>query len=251
MDLQLHDRTALVTGASQGLGRAIAHNLAREGVRVALAARRRSLLEALALEITKDGGMQPIVIETDLNQPNASSDLATRAKQRLGRIDILINAAGGSRPVPLDAPANVWEDGMTVNFHRLRELSHALIVDMKESRFGRIINLTGTSEPMAMNVANAAKAAVHAWSKALSREVAKYNITVNSLQPGRIITEQILKLHPTEEDRRQFSERNIPAARFGEPDELAVLAVFLCSPIASYITGTVIPVDGGMSRFAF
>ena len=251
MDLQLQDKTALVTGASRGLGRAIARALAREGVHVAIAARRRNLLDELAFEIKGDGGRTPIVIEADLFKPEAPLQLATESRRGLGKIDILINAAGGSRPIPFDAPVSVWEEGMQVNFFRLRELGHAVVPSMKHNRFGRIINLTGTSEPRSINVANSAKAAVHAWSKALSREVAKYNITVNSLQPGRIITEQILRIHPTEEDRRRFSSDNLPAARFGEPDELAVLAVFLCSPLAGYITGTVIPVDGGMSHFAF
>ena len=251
MDLQLHNRTALVTGASQGLGRAIARALAREGVHVAIAARRRHLLDELALEIRTGGGKAPVVIEADLCRSDAPARLAAESRQGLGKIDILINAAGGSRPIPFDAPVSAWEEGMQVNFFRLRELGHAVVPDMQQNRFGRIINLTGTSEPRGINAANSAKAAVHAWSKALSREVASYNITVNSLQPGRILTEQILRLHPTEEDRRRFSADNIPAARFGEPDELAALAVFLCSPLAAYITGTVIPVDGGMSSFAF
>ena len=116
---------------------------------------------------------------------------------------------------------------------------------MQKNRYGRIVNLTGRPEPRGVNVANSAKAAVHAWGKGLSREMAKHNITVNSIQPGRILSEQIRRMHPTEEDRRQFSQENIPAGRFGEPEELAVLAIFLSSPLAGYITGTVIPVDGG------
>ena len=140
---------------------------------------------------------------------------------------------------------------MLVNFFRLRELTHLVVDGMKVQGFGRIVNLTGSSEPRSINVANSAKAAVHAWSKALSREIAKHNITINSLQPGRIISEQILKMHPTEENRQRFCDENIPAGRFGVPEELAVIAVMLCSPLAGYVTGTVIPVDGGMSRFAF
>jgi 3-oxoacyl-[acyl-carrier protein] reductase len=140
---------------------------------------------------------------------------------------------------------------MTVNFFRLRELTHAVIPGMREAGFGRIVNITGSSEPRGINAANSAKAAVHAWAKGLSREMAKHGITINSIQPGRIMSEQIERMHPTEEDRRRFSEANIPIGRFGEPEELAVLAVFLASPVAGYITGTVIPVDGGMSRFAF
>lgn len=251
MDLQLAEKTALVTGASQGIGRTIAKGLAREGAHVAIVARRKHLLDELAQEIKSAGGRQPVVLEADLYNPETPERLAAAAQQQLGRVDILINAAGGSRPIPFAAGSDQWEEGMMVNFFRLRELSHAVIPGMIGNRWGRIVNLTGSSEPRGINVANAAKAAVHAWAKGLSREMAKHAITINSLQPGRIITEQILRMHPTEEDRRRFAQENIPAGRFGQPEELANLAIFLCSPLAGYITGTVIPVDGGMSRFAF
>ena len=251
MDLQLKNRTALITGASQGIGRAVALGLAREGAHVAVAARRKNLLDELATEIERSGGLPPVVIEADLYNPETPVRLAAAAKQHLGRVDILVNAAGGSRPIPFEAPIEKWEEGMTVNFYRLRELSHAVIPGMIENGWGRIINITGTSEPRGINVANSAKAAVHAWAKGLSREMARHGITVNSIQPGRIISEQILRMHPTEENRKRFAEENIPAGRFGDPTELANLVVFLASPLAGYITGTVIPVDGGMSRFAF
>ncbi|HLE64357.1 MAG TPA: SDR family oxidoreductase [Pyrinomonadaceae bacterium] len=251
MDLQLRNRTALVTGASQGIGRAIALELAREGAYVAVAARRKNLLDELAAEIERTGGLPPVVIEADLYNPETPLRLAAAAKQHLGRVDILVNAAGGSRPIPFEAPIEKWEEGMTVNFFRLRELSHAVIPVMIENGWGRIINITGSSEPRGINAANSAKAAVHAWAKGLSREMARHGITVNSIQPGRIISEQILRMHPTEENRKRFAEENIPAGRFGDPTELANLVVFLASPLAGYITGTVIPVDGGMSRFAF
>jgi 3-oxoacyl-[acyl-carrier protein] reductase len=153
--------------------------------------------------------------------------------------------------MPFEAGVEKWNEGMTVNFFRLRELTHAVIPAMRESGFGRIVNITGSSEPRGINAANSAKAAVHAWAKGLSREMAKHGITINSIQPGRIMSEQIERMHPTEEDRSRFAAENIPAGRFGEAEELAVLAVFLSSPRAGYITGTVIPVDGGMSRFAF
>ncbi|MBI2295888.1 MAG: SDR family oxidoreductase [Betaproteobacteria bacterium] len=251
MELQLTGKTALVTGASRGIGRAIALGLAREGVKVAIAARRVTLLEELAREIVSQRGAEPPVIAADLYQEGAAEKLAGDALAALGRIDILVNAAGGSRPFPFEATKEQWAEGMLVNFVRLRELTHAVVPGMMRERWGRIINITGSSEPRGINAANSAKAAVHAWAKGLSREIARHGITINSIQPGRIVTEQILRMHPTEEDRRRFSQENIPAGRFGEPEELANLAVFLCSPRAGYITGSVIPVDGGMSRFAF
>jgi 3-oxoacyl-[acyl-carrier protein] reductase len=251
MDLQLAGKTALVTGASRGIGRAIALGLAREGVKLAIAARRVNLLEELAREIVSGRNGEPLVLEADLYREGAAERLAAQAVKGLGRVDILINAAGGSRPYPFEATNEQWAEGMLVNFMRLRELSHAVIPGMKGRKWGRIINITGTSEPRGLNAANSAKAAVHAWAKGLSREMAKHGITINSIQPGRIMSEQIMRFHPTEEDRRKFAEENIPMGRFGEPEELANLAIFLASPRAGYITGTVTPVDGGMSRFAF
>jgi len=250
MDLQLSDKTALVTGASRGIGRAIALGLAREGVRLAITARRVNLLEELAGEIAA-GAARPVILESDLYQEGSAEKLAAEAGKTLGRIDILVNAAGGSRPFPFEATKEQWAEAFTVNFIRLRELSHAVIPTMKAAKWGRIVNITGSSEPRGLNAANSAKAAVHAWAKGLSREMAAYGITINCIQPGRIVSEQILRFHPTEEDRRRFSQENIPMSRFGEPEELANLAVFLASPRAGYITGTVTPVDGGMSRFAF
>jgi 3-oxoacyl-[acyl-carrier protein] reductase len=251
MDLQLSNKTALVTGASRGIGRAIALGLAREGAKLVITARRKNLLEELAREIASAKGPEPLILESDLYADGSAEKLAAEAEQALGRVDIVINAAGGSRPFPFEATKEQWAEAFTVNFIRLRELSHAVIPGMKARNWGRIVNITGSAEPRGLNAANSAKAAVHAWAKGLSREIAKHNITINSIQPGRILSEQILRFHPTEEDRRKFAEENIPMGRFGEPEELANLAVFLASPRAGYITGTVTPVDGGMSRFAF
>jgi 3-oxoacyl-[acyl-carrier protein] reductase len=251
VDLKLRGLTALVTGASQGIGRVIARDLAREGVQIAVAARRTHLLEKLAAEIISEGHSRPHLLSCDLYREGAPEELAGEAAAKLGRVDILINAAGGSRPIPFEASKEQWNEGMLLNFWRLRELTHAVIPGMKERGFGRIINLTGTSEPKALNAAFTAKAAVHVWAKGISREFAKYGITINCLQPGRIRSEQIDKRYPTEESRREFAVAEIPAERFGLPEELGDLAIFLASPRAGYITGTVIPVDGGMSRFAF
>lgn len=251
MELQLAGKTALVTGASQGIGRAIAFGLAREGVKTAIVARRGELLRDLAAEIEAAGGQHPTIIEADLANPETPERIPAIANEQLGHIDILINAAGGSRPVPIDATIEQWQESMTVNFFRLRELTHAVLPGMIAQRWGRIVNIRGGSEPRRLNAANSAKAAVHAWAKGLSREIAKHGISINSIQPGRIITEQILRLYPTEENRREFAAHEIPAGRFGEPGELADLAIFLASERARYINGTVIPVDGGMSKFAF
>jgi len=251
MDLGLKGKTAIVTGASQGLGRAIAKGFAAEGVRTVVVARRMELLETLVHEIVAEKGERPIPLAADLYPENAGEEIARKAIEALGHVDILANAAGGSRPLPLDASKEAWHEGMTLNFWRLRELTHAVIPSMTQGRFGRVINLTGTREPRNLNAAHAAKAAVHVWSKGLSKVVARDGITVNCIQPGKLRSEQIDKRWPTEESRREWAQKEVPVGRMGEPHELADLAVFLASPRASYITGNIIAFDGGARFFAF
>jgi 3-oxoacyl-[acyl-carrier protein] reductase len=251
MDLRLSGKTALVTGASMGIGRAIARGLAAEGVRVCLAARRRELLEALAAEIAGTGAPPPLVIDIDVAPPGAPERLAAMANEALEAIDILVNSAGGSQPaIGVGAPESAWDEAMTLNFVRVRQLTHAVLPGMIERRWGRIINITGKSEPAQLVAATPAKAAVHGWAKGLSREVGRHGITVNCIPPGRIMSEQILRKY-SPEFRAEQSAKEIPVGRYGEPEELAALAVFLASPLASYITGAVLPVDGGLRRYAF
>lgn len=250
MDLQLHGKTAVVTGASMGIGRAIAKGLAAEGVRVAAVARRAELLETLAAEIAADGGPKPALVVQDIMADDAAARLRDAATGALGAVEILVNCAGGSRRMPVDAPEERWEEAMTLNFTRQRQLTHALLPGMIERRWGRIINITGKSEPEGLNAAFAAKAAMHAWAKGLSREIGQHGITVNSIPPGRIMSEQIRRHYP-EDYRKHFAETEIPVRYWGEPEDLAVLAVFLASPRARYITGAVIPVDGGLRRYSF
>ncbi|HTC07293.1 MAG TPA: SDR family oxidoreductase [Acetobacteraceae bacterium] len=250
MDLQLRDKTALVTGASMGIGRAIAKGLAAEGVHVAVVARRTELLETLADEIASAGGKRPVLIRQDIMAEDAAARLSEAALAGLGHVDILVNNAGGSRVLPIDAPEERWVEAMTLNFTRQRQLAHALLQQMIDRRWGRIINITGKSEPEHLNGAFAAKAAVHAWAKGLSREVGQYGITINSIPPGRIMSEQIRRNYP-EDYRKTFAETEIPVRYWGEPEDLAVMAIFLASPLARYVTGTVIPVDGGLRRYQF
>jgi len=251
MDLQLKGKTALVTGASMGIGRAIAKGLAAEGVKLCIAARRKPLLEDLAKEIVAAGGVRPYIVEIDMMEPGAPEKLARAAQQALGSVDILVNSAGGSKPaLPIDAPEALWEESMTLNFTRIRQLTHALLPGMIGKNWGRVINISGKSEPERMVAAHPAKAAIHAWSKGLSREVGNHGITVNCIPPGRIMSEQIRRKYSPEFRAKQSAE-DIPVGRYGEPEELAALAVFLASPVAGYITGAVLPVDGGLRRYAF
>jgi 3-oxoacyl-[acyl-carrier protein] reductase len=249
MNLDLKSKTAVVSGASMGIGRAIARGLALEGVRVVGVARREELLDKLAQEVKAEGG-EVIPVTQDIMAEDAAKKLAAAALAELGHVDILVNNAGGSRPLPVDAPDSAWDEAMSLNFTRYRQVTHALLPQMMERNWGRIINITGKSEPEGLNAAFAAKAAVHAWAKGLSREIGKHGITINSIPPGRIMSEQIRRNYP-EDYRKHFAEEEIPVGYWGEPEDLAVLAIFLASPLARYITGTVIPVDGGLRRYQF
>ena len=249
MDLQLKSKTAVVSGASIGIGRAVAKALAREGVRVAAVARRQDLLDQLAQE-AKAEGAEIIPVVQDIMQGDAAQNLAKAVLGKLGHVDILVNNAGGSRPLPVDAPDSAWDEAIALNFTRYRQVTHALLPQMIARKWGRIVNITGKSEPEGLNAAFAAKAAVHAWAKGLSREIGQHGITVNSIPPGRIMSEQIRRNYP-EDYRKHFAEEEIPVRYWGEPEDLAALVVFLASPLARYITGTVIPVDGGLRRYQF
>ena len=251
MDLQLSTRTALVTGASTGIGRGIALALAAEGVRLAVAARRTALLEELAAEIVASGAPPPAIIAADLLAPEAARRLADDATTALGCVDILVNNAGGSRSfADLHVDETRWEEAMTLNFHRPRQIADALIDGMIARGWGRIVNITGKSEPDHVNGAFCAKAGMHSWAKGLSRMVGRHGITVNCIAPGRIHSEQILRNY-TPQYRQWQSDHEIPVGRYGEPHELADLVCFLASPRAAYITGAVIPVDGGLRRYQF
>ncbi|MGI9409003.1 MAG: SDR family oxidoreductase [Hyphomicrobiaceae bacterium] len=250
MDLKIASKTALITGASAGIGYGIAKALAAEGVRVAIAARRGERLEALASEIAASGGDVPIIIIQDMMEADAAANVANAALAGLGHVDFLINNAGGSRPFELGASEELWDEALTLNFVRHRQLTDRLLDQMIALKSGRIINITGKSEPEGVNGAFSAKAAMHAWAKGLSREVGKFGITVNSIPPGRIHSEQILRNY-TPEYRQWQAENEIPMGRYGEPEDIANLVCFLVSPLAGYITGTVIPVDGGLRRYQF
>ena len=252
MDLKLSDKVCLVTGASSGIGRATAVLLAAEGARVAASARNLATLQSLQDRIGAVSGIEPILLATDLSRDGAPDRLAYEVLERCGRVDVLVNNAGGSRPLSVPDEEAVWEESFRLNFRAVRRLGETLAPPMAARGWGRIVNITGAIVAKAFNAGAPAKAAVESWSKAAAAHYASAGVTVNCVAPGRINTTQILeRLHPTEASRREFIDRNIPSGRFGEPEEAAALIAFLASDGARYISGTTIPVDGGALRYAF
>jgi 3-oxoacyl-[acyl-carrier protein] reductase len=250
MDLRLEGKTALVTGASAGIGRAIASELAKEGVKLVITGRRGPELEKLGDEIAAAGGKRPGIVAHDAMDEGYVDAIAKECGKALGEVEILMNNAGGSRAFGKDATDQQWQEAFTLNFTRHRQLTLRFLPAMQARKWGRVIYITGKQEPDGVNGAFCAKAALTAFSKGLSREVGKQGVTVNCIGPGRIMSDQIRRNY-TPEYRAWQSEHEIPMGRYGEPGDLAVYAVFLASPLAGYITGTVMPVDGGLRRYQY
>lgn len=249
MDLDLRGKAAVVTGGNAGIGRAIGRMLAEEGCRVLLTGRNSETLASAKAEIEAEGGEAHTMI-ADLYDNAVAETIHAGAQDALGHVDILVNNAGGSRPFGKDATEEQWDEALTLNFTRPRQIAHAFLEEMQNSGWGRIINITGKSEPEGVNGAFCAKAGIHSWSKGLSREVGNDGVTVNCIAPGRIMSDQIRRNY-SPEYREEQSRTEIPVGRYGEPEELAALAVFLASPLAAYITGTMIAVDGGLRSYQF
>ncbi len=249
MELELANRIALVTGASAGIGRQIAKQLAAEGARLIIVARREHLLASLADEVVKAGGLNPVVIAADLYDRDTPDRIGRLLSETASSVDILVNDAGGSRRMDISGTDDEWDESFALNFTAVRKMTQMALPSMMERRWGRILNITGSTEPAGVNAAGAAKSAVHSWAKGLSRSIGAHAITINCITPGRIHSEQIdQRLYPTAAAQEAFARQNIPMGYFGDPSDVANLAVFLCSARARYITGQRICVDGGMHR---
>lgn len=250
MDLYLKGKTAVVTGASQGLGRAITKELAIEGVKVLATARNEELLNSLQEEVAAAGGVEPTTFVQDFMAPDGPQRIAATALSNLGHVDILINNAGRSQPLDVNGPEEAWIGSMTLDFDRPRQLTQQLLSHFMARKQGAILNIISTYELRSVNVSAVAKASVAVWSRQLAGQLGQYGITVNCLQPGLIDTANIRRFFSGDE-RRKFAAREIPLGDFGEPQDVANMATFLVSPRARYITGTVAVVDGGMRHYPF
>lgn len=260
MDLGLRGKTALITGASAGIGRAIAEELAREGVQVALVARNRDKLEQAAGEIAAVYGAAPVALPGDMGLPDDIARVLAGAKQALGRIDILINNAGSSPSGRIgDTDDATWMKSINLKLMGYARCARGVIPDMRVRRWGRIVNIIGRSghQPRAEYVAGGAvNAALLNFTKALADEVAPDNVLVTGVNPGPIQTErwdtlvtQAGKSLGKSADEFSASQvAGIPLGRMGRVDEVSGLVAFLCSDRASFITGTCIDIDGGGTR---
>jgi 3-oxoacyl-[acyl-carrier protein] reductase len=251
MNLDLAGKTALVTAASGGIGRGVAQALAEAGVRVAISGRTLASLQMVAEALASCAGGRPATVVGDVGARGGPAQIAADARAALGgRIDILVNHAGAARPITGEVDDAFWEESFTLNFMAARRLTELVIPAMKAERWGRIISISGTLVAPKLNAAAPAKAALVSWSRTLASELGAYGITVNTIAPGRINSAQIERLHPTEQSRADYIKDNIPAGYFGEPYDIGHLAAFLASPLARYINGAAIPVDGGAVRRA-
>jgi 3-oxoacyl-[acyl-carrier protein] reductase len=244
MDLHLAGRTAIVCGASAGIGLGVAEALAEEGVNLVMLARGK---EALEREAARLGG---VPVAGDVRNADDAERLVQTAADRFGGIDILVNNSGGPPRTPaVGLTAEQIAAAVELLLVSVVRLTGLCLPYLERSDCGRIINITSSTvkEPTDnLALSNAVRPGVIGWAKTLSRELGPKGITVNSIAPGRIDTERIREVFP--DGPTEADLQTIPLGRLGRPRELGDVVAFLCSERASYVTGTVVPVDGGLVR---
>ena len=260
MELGLEDKVALVAAASRGLGRAIATELAREGASLVICSRDQASLERATRDIEAQTGVAPVAIPADVSRVEDIARLVDAAMARFGRVDVLVTNAGGPPSGPFEShDAAAWDTAYRLTLASAVELARRVLPDMKRRRWGRIVNVTSITVKQPVDnliLSNSLRAAVTGFARTLATEVAPFGITVNNVLPGYTRTERVEELAAARSAREGVSvdairaelERQIPAGRLGEPNELAALTAFLASERAAYITGQSIPVDGGWIR---
>jgi len=248
MDLRIEGKTALVMGASKGIGLAIAAALAGEGVRVAMASRSRERVEAAAKEIEGD----TTAFEADTDELDRLAALPDEVASRIGPVEILIANTGGP-PLggALDHERAVWEKAYRSLVLAPLVLADAVLPGMRERKWGRIVNVGSSSvrEPIPhLTLSNANRMAAIGLFKTLATEVASDGITVNTVATGRFATDRLAENWGSWEEMEAKAPEGIPAGRLGQPEEFGDLVAFICSERAAYLTGAVVPLDGGMLR---
>jgi 3-oxoacyl-[acyl-carrier protein] reductase len=258
MELGLHGKTALVTGASEGIGMAIAHKLAEEGVRVAICARTESKLKATAEDISRATGVDIIPIAADLRSLDGCQDFVEQAAAQLGGVDILVNNAGASAfGAFIDLPDEAFVDAINGKLLGYIRCAKATIPHMQRRGGGVIINITGTTQQAVPlhTPGSACNAAIRMFSKELSIELGPLNIRVNSIAPGRIQTARADRLLEANAEAQGTTPeailsdlvKTIPSGRVGSIDDIADAVLFLASERATYINGSALVVDGSKS----
>jgi 3-oxoacyl-[acyl-carrier protein] reductase len=259
MDFGLQGQVAIVAAASKGLGRACAVALAAEGVNVTIFARDLVALNETASEIEK-AGTRALVIQADVTNPEQIRGVVEQTASEFGRLDILVCNAGGPPPGHFATVSEEqWQQGFELSLMSVVRMVHAALPHMRRQGGGRIINLVSTSvrEPIdGLILSNAIRPGVIGLAKTLSEELGPDRITVNNIITGRIMTDRQRSLRERAaqqlgisiEEAIKLAEKDIPLGRLGEPEELAALVAFLASRQGGYITGTSIPVDGGLMK---
>jgi 3-oxoacyl-[acyl-carrier protein] reductase len=248
MDLGLSGRVALVGGASQGIGRAVAETLVAEGARVVITARDEARTAAVAAEIGAEAGFG-----WDTGDVDAAAGLVERVQERVGPVEILVTNTAGppAGPDPLAFTDAQWDEAHRHLVLAPLALMRRVLPGMRERRWGRVVGIASTSvrEPLAhLMLSNAERSAALAAFKTLALHVAKDGVTINTLLTGQIATARLAGLYGSMAAAEAAAATAVPAARIGRPEEMAWAAAFLCSDRAAYITGTAIPVDGGVLR---
>lgn len=257
MHLSLEGKTALVCGSSQGIGKACAIGLAKAGARIVLFARNKETMASVLKELHVFNPINHEFVVADFAKPLFVSEAINHYLSKGEQIDILINNIGGPASGPIiDAGIDEFRNAFEQHLINNHILAQACIANMKKNKFGRIINIVSTSvkQPLSnLGVSNTIRAAVGNWAKTMANELGAFGITVNNVLPGATSTARLSTIIATKAENKGISEvsvsqemlAEIPAKRFGRPDEIANAVVFLASNEASYINGINLPVDGG------